>query len=296
MKNLVRTTLAVAIALVLSACGSTPPTTNLLDQARSEYRMAQSNPAVSSYASNEMRLATEALASAEAASMDHQSAGKIDQLAYLARQKIAVTQEVAKQKAAEAEVANAAKERDQIRLDQRTNEANAAKENAEKAARAAQSAQNEASKAKNDTQDAKRKASELEAQLKALSAQKTDRGMVITLSDVLFDTDKAHLNAQGIRMAQKLSALLEQNPDRTVLVEGFTDSTGSTEHNQALSERRADAVRAALQDLGVSSKRIATRGYGEANPVSSNNTAQGRQRNRRVEIVLSDETGNVSAR
>lgn len=136
----------------------------------------------------------------------------------------------------------------------------------------------------------------MEAQLADLAAKKTDRGMVITLGDVLFGTDMARLTPDGMRTVQKLADILQQNPQRTVLIEGFTDSTGSTAHNQELSERRTTAVRNALQELSVSGDRIAMRGYGEAYPVASNDTAQSRQLNRRVEIVLSEAGGKIAPR
>ena len=129
-----------------------------------------------------------------------------------------------------------------------------------------------------------------------LAAKKTARGMVITMGDVLFGTDLARLNAEGMRSAQKLADVLQQNPQRTVLVEGFTDSTGATAHNQALSERRAAAVQNALLELGVARERVAIRGFGESYPVAANDTAQNRQLNRRVEIVLSDNSGKISNR
>ena len=83
---------------------------------------------------------------------------------------------------------------------------------------------------------------------------------------------------------------------RTVLVEGFTDSTGADAYNQTLSTERADAVRVALLAQGIASNRVVSRGYGKANPVGSNDTAAGRQMNRRVEIVLSDDSGRTVAR
>jgi outer membrane protein OmpA-like peptidoglycan-associated protein len=131
-----------------------------------------------------------------------------------------------------------------------------------------------------------------EAQLAELAARR--RGLAITLGDVLFGTDLARLNADGTRMAQRLSTILQQNPQRVVLVEGFADSTGQTQHNQELSERRAMAVRDALLDMGVARERISQRGYGESYPVAANDTAANRQLNRRVEIVLSDDRGVIT--
>jgi len=135
-----------------------------------------------------------------------------------------------------------------------------------------------------------------ERQLKELNAQKTERGLVITLGDVLFNTNKAQLKSGGMHNVQKLAAFLNQYPQHKVLVEGHTDSTGSDSYNLELSDRRANAVRAALIDKGVSSDRVATRGYGEAYPVAGNDTAAGRQLNRRVEIIISDSKGNIAPR
>ncbi|OGB26864.1 MAG: flagellar motor protein MotB [Burkholderiales bacterium RIFCSPLOWO2_02_FULL_57_36] len=286
----------LGIAILVGACSSTPRTTSLLDQTRSDYVLAQNNPNVAKYAPLEMKQAGEALGQANAAAKDKDSAEKIDKLAYVAKQKIALTQEAAKQKSAEADVASAGKERDQLRLDQRTNEADQARRNAEQSRLAAQVAQGEAAEAERKTQEARARTAQLEAQLADLAAKKTERGMVITLGDVLFGTDMARLNPDGMRTAQKLADVLQQNPQLTVLVEGFTDSTGTSAHNQELSERRATAVRNALQEMGVGRDRVAIRGYGEAYPIAANNTAENRQWNRRVEIILSDANGKVMQR
>jgi len=310
MNKILLTPVILAIATLFGACSTTPTTTSLLEQTRIDYRAAQSNPGVASYAPLEMKQAGEALEQANAAANQHDSTEKVDKLAYLAKQKIAQTQEVAKQKSAEAQVASSAKVRDQMRLDQRTNEADQAKSSAEQsklaaqaaqvdasaAKRQAQEAQDQAAEAQRRTQEAQAHAAQLETQLADLAAKQTPRGVVITLGDVLFGTDLARLNSQGMRSAQKLANVLQGNPRRTVLVEGFTDSTGSSAHNQELSERRAGAVQTALLELGVSRERIAVHGYGESYPVAANDTAQARQLNRRVEIVLSDEGGRIAPR
>lgn len=296
MKNFYLTPTLLAIAAFVAACSSVPTSTTLLEQTRSDFQLAQNNPMVATYAPLEMKQAGEAMEQANLSASHNDSLDKVDKLAYLAKQKIALTQEMAKQKSAEADVANSAKERDQVRLDQRTNEANIAKMNAERSKLAELQAQGQTAQAQRQAQEAQAHAAQLEAQLADLAAKKTERGMVITLGDVLFGTDLARLNADGMRTAQKLSAVLQQNMQRTVLVEGFTDSTGTTAHNQELSERRAGAVRSALLELGVAPARIAIRGYGETYPVAANDTAQNRQLNRRVEIILSDDTGNISTR
>ncbi|MES2583079.1 MAG: OmpA family protein [Pseudomonadota bacterium] len=302
--------LLAATVVLLSACASGPKTTSLLEQVRVEYAQAQGNPKVATHAALEMQAATDALAKAEAAAKGRESLETVDKLAYLTKQKIALANEVASRKSSEADIASAAAIRDQVRLDQRTLEANQARMKAEDAERAAQAARDAAAAAtqqKNQAQanesEAQRLAAEalarnqqLEAQLAEMAAKKTERGLIITLGDVLFSVDQARLNAEGIRMVQRLATVLQQNPKRSVLVEGFTDSTGSTQHNQDLSERRAAAVRDALLELGVSRGQIAVRGYGEAYPAAPNDTAQNRQLNRRVEIVLSDERGVITPR
>lgn len=313
----VMTPIAIAITLLLGACSTTPKTTALLDQTRSDFMMAQNNPAVGTYAPLEMKQASEALAVANEAALNKDSEQRIDSLAYLAKQKIATTQEVAKQKSAEAEVQNSNKQRDQLRLDQRTLEANQsrvaaeqakmaadqskaaadqAKLSAEQSKQATQVAQNETMEAQRLAQEAQIKTAKLEAQLAELAAKKTERGMVITFGDVLFDTNQSRLSPDGMRIAQKLADVLQQNPQRMVLAEGFTDSVGSDAHNQALSQRRSDAVRNALQGMGVSRERINSRGYGEAFPVAGNQTADERRLNRRVEIILSDDSGKIAPR
>lgn len=297
-------------AMLLSACSTTPKTTSLLDQTRMDYQAAQNNSNVQTLAPLEMRQADVAMNDANKAAKDNESSEKIDRLAYIAKQKIGVAQELAKQKQAEAAVADAAKARDQIRLEQRTNEADKAKMQADQAkaqadqARlAAQIAQGEASEAQRRAQEEQAKALEmqnrnaaLEAQLADLQAKTTLRGIVITLGDVLFGVDQAKLNPDGMRTVQKLATVLQSNMQRTVLIEGHTDNTGSQAHNQDLSERRAAAVRSALVLMGVSRDRVEIKGYGEAFPIAENNNAQNRQLNRRVEIILSDVNGKITPR
>jgi outer membrane protein OmpA-like peptidoglycan-associated protein len=296
MKKIQATPILIAVAILLSACSSVPTSTSLLSQAHSDYLAAQENPNVARYAPVEMKQASAALEQADAAASDRANAEKVDKLAYLAKQKIALTQELAQQKSAEASIAASTRERDQMRLDQRTNEADQAHAAADRARQDTQLAQGRAADAQRQTQDALARNAQLESQLADLAAKKTDRGLVITLGDVLFGSDQSHLTQNGMRTAQKLADVLQQNPQRTVLVEGFTDSTGGAGYNQQLSERRATAVRSALQDMGIALDRIAVRGYGEGYPVAANDTMQNRQMNRRVEIVLSDASGKIAPR
>jgi len=126
----------------------------------------------------------------------------------------------------------------------------------------------------------------LEKELADLNAKKTDRGSVITLSDVLFDTNKATLKPGAVPAIDRLTTFLKDAPDRGIQIEGHTDNVGADEYNQDLSQRRAEAVRQALVSRGIASDRISATGKGESLPIASNDSAGGRQQNRRVEIII----------
>lgn len=295
--------IVLAGIVALAGCSTVPTTTPTLDEARADFVAANNNPQVATYASMEFKQAGEALDRANQAAAQRESLDTIDRLAYVAKQRIATAQEVAKSKAAEAEVANASHQRDRVQLEARTAEADRAKRDAASAQAQAAAAQAQAQDAQQQAAAAQQQAAQqadraahLEALLAELHAQKTDRGMVVTIGDVLFATDRAELNANGMANVRKLAEIMMQNPDRTVMVEGFTDSTGSAAHNKDLSERRAASVAQALASLGVPRERIGMRGYGEAFPVASNDTASNRQLNRRVEIVLSNEGATIPPR
>ncbi len=128
----------------------------------------------------------------------------------------------------------------------------------------------------------------VDAQLKA---KPTDRGLVLTLGDVLFDTGKAELNPGASRTLDQLARFLSEHPDRRVQIDGFTDSVGSDGFNQELSRRRADAAKSALLTRGIDASRIGATGYGRAFPVASNSESGGRQLNRRVEVVIGGDNG-----
>jgi len=293
----------LAAAVLATACATAPMSTPTLDQARADFVAANNNPQVSQYAPLEFRQASEALDQANAAAARREAVADVDRLAYLAKQRVATAVEVARAKAAEADMANAARERDQVRLEARTLEADRAKREAEAAQAAAaqaqmqaQAAQQQAAATQQQNAALAQRAAVLEALLVELQAVKTERGYVVTIGDVLFAHDKAELTPNGMSTLRKLADVMAQNPNRTVLVEGFTDSTGSSSYNQELSQRRAEAVASALGSMGVPRNRVAMKAYGEAFPVAPNDTASNRQLNRRVEIVLSNENAQIPPR
>ncbi len=133
----------------------------------------------------------------------------------------------------------------------------------------------------------------LEEQIVSLASTATDRGLVMTLGDVLFDVGYADLNASANRTVLKLVQFLQLNPRRVVRIEGYSDSRGDKQKNLELSRARAQAVADALIDLGIDPKRIEVQGYGESYPLAENASAKGRAQNRRVEILFSDEQGRL---
>ncbi len=309
-RNFSLTGLALAAALVLGACSSLPADNAALMNARAAFAAAQNNAQTRELAPTELASAGAALNRANEAFTRRDSLSEVNHLAYLANQRVAVAQQTARQKTADALVLSAESERDRTRLAARTSEADAAQrlaqrsqQEAEAANRAAatsqmsaQASQMNAQSAQMQAADAQARALQLEEQMRALNAKKTERGMVVTIGDVLFDTGRAELKAGSERDMGKLAEFFKSNPQRTALVEGFTDSVGADAANLDLSNRRAAAVQSALVGMGVERQRVNTRGYGEAFPVAGNDNASGRQMNRRVEIVLSDDSGQIKPR
>jgi outer membrane protein OmpA-like peptidoglycan-associated protein len=147
---------------------------------------------------------------------------------------------------------------------------------------------NEASAARSQTKS-------LEAELADMKLQKTERGLVLTLGDVLFDTAQATLKPGADAPLDRLATALKEQPDRKVLIEGHTDNVGSDENNLGLSERRAQSVQAGLTQRGVARNQITSVGKGENFPIASNDSAGGRQSNRRVELIFTDSATHIAA-
>lgn len=282
MKYLASLPLSAIVLAVLSACTTMPPDKSPIELARINVQAARDNPQTASLAAGELQTADAALQRANQAQAANASGATVDHLAYLASQRAAIAQEAGRQKAAEQRITDANTVRDRMQLENRTREADAARQST--------------LDAQEQTRAAELRNRQLEERVKELNAKPTPRGWVVTFGDVLFSTNQAQLKPGGARNIDKLADVLQSYPQRKVLIEGFTDSTGSEATNLALSQRRSAAVREALIDKGVNPSRISTRGYGESYPVADNTSASGRQLNRRVEIILSDDTGVIPPR
>jgi outer membrane protein OmpA-like peptidoglycan-associated protein len=292
---------ASAVAIVMAACASQPQRINEVEEARIAVQDVESSPDAGKYAAAEVSAAHEALRDAEQLADKHKSRKDISQAAYLAKRHADIAAEQIAKGQAEEKTAAAEAERARVILQAREQEAAAARSQAEAAAQRAdaekqqadalrQQAQSAQAQAQITAENAQREAAELAAQLRDLQAKQTDRGLVLTLGDVLFDTGQATLKPGAASTIDRLASFLEKSPDRSVAIEGHTDSVGSEAYNLQLSESRANAVKAALMAKGIPAERVTTVGKGEDEPVASNAEAAGRQQNRRVEIIISNPT------
>ena len=311
-------------ALAIAACAGLPEHDAEVDAARAAVMSARNDPQVVSLAPVQLDNAVDTMRRTDDAWANRADIAEVHHLAHLALTRASIATETARLKAAENAIASANAERERVRLEARTRDAERAQRAAEQARLDARNAQAQAAAERADALAAQRQAAgatlqaqmaraqadaareqaagaqaraqSLESALHELQARPTDRGMVVTLGDLLFDTGRAQLNPGGRRVVDRLAEFMKAYPQRRVSVEGFTDSVGDAAANQELSDQRAAAVRLALIDRGIDPARIDARGYGEEYPVASNGNATGRQMNRRVEIVISDVNGMIGSR
>lgn len=272
--------LAAAVSACIAACTTTPDTIEELETARAIVPQVEASPraGVAAMEIGEARKALDranrlADKSGKQADVEYE-ASIASKYAQIANEKILTAQ-------AREELEKGTAERQAVLIQAREREAQ----------RSAQQAQ----RSSVDAQTAEARAKALERELTDLKAKKTDRGLVVTLGDVLFETAKATLKPGAYTTIDRLATVLNEDRERKVLIEGHTDSVGSDEYNQGLSERRAAAVQAALFERGVAASQISTVGKGETTPVASNGDAAGRQQNRRVELVFQDERSRVAS-
>ncbi|TGN41089.1 OmpA family protein [Marinobacter confluentis] len=260
--------MAVGFSVLMVGCASAPQSNDRVDEARAAYDEIKNDPNVARSGDRQLRDAREQLSRAESMLDEGADIVKIEQAAYLANRHAQIAAEQGKRAELQQQINSAEERRRELELQMRANEA----------------------------EQARREAEELRRQMEKMQAEQTDRGMVLTLGDVLFDLNRAELKPSGEQTVARLAEFMAEYENRRVRVEGYTDSTGEASYNQGLSERRADAVRDELVSMGISSSRVETMGYGEEYPKATNDTAAGRQQNRRVEIVISDEDGNIKSR
>lgn len=272
---------ALVSALLLAACASLPEgAEQQLAQARTDVETLAADPLAQQAAGQELSNARNSLQQAETALQE----GKGEQLthySYLASQQAKTGMERVNEARAREQVTQGEAERNRVLLEARTREAEAAKAAAEQQARQAEAARQEAEAT--------------QRQLAELQAQQTERGMVLTLGDVLFDTAAATLKPGAAVQLDRVASFLQQNEGTKVMIEGHTDSRGPDQYNQELSQRRAQAVADALAFRGIDRSRVEAVGRGESLPVASNDTAAGQQQNRRVELVFSDASGRFAS-
>jgi OmpA-OmpF porin, OOP family len=289
--------LAGSAVAVLSACGTTQDMEEL-QAARSVVAQVESSPQASLAAAN-VNEARNALDRANAAAEDGEDE-KAKHLAYLATRHAQIANEKILTARAEEALRQGEADRQRVMAQARTREAQMARQSAAEAQANARSTQMRADELQSEAQRLALEREQLErelASLKDLNARRTERGLVLTLGDVLFDIDQATLKPGAMNTMDRLANFLKQGEGRSVVVEGHTDSTGSDSYNMELSRRRADAVRTALIERGVNGDQIQSTGKGEGVPVASNDNVGGRQQNRRVEIIIPEEgqSGRVAA-
>ncbi len=260
--NANRVTLFLTGLLIAGGCATAPP--SIVTDVQAEYSRAKLDKAVVEHASVELYEAEKAVQRLEqAAERDHDE--ELDHLAYLARRRVEIARETAAAGVAIERVEQLGEDRHATRLRARTAAV---------------------TRAETEAATAIERAKQLEQALSDLKAEQTERGVVLTMADVLFAFDRSDLQPGASQSLGEVARYLKEFPDNRIEIEGHTDSVGGDDYNQKLSERRARAVANFLMARGIDRNRVAVAGLGEAVPVASNGNEAGRKENRRVEIIL----------
>jgi outer membrane protein OmpA-like peptidoglycan-associated protein len=307
----------LAAAAALAACATTATVPPELVRARSTVQQAGADPNVLSYGALELKKATDALDRANTLSAKGENLADVSSAAYVALRHAEAAQAIARSKANEDAIKASQVERERVRADASAAEADKARAEAAAAQQQADLSRMRASIARADAQEATQQArtaradaalasaqvaattaqnEALQRQLSELQAQPTDRGMLVTLGDVLFEFGRADVKPGAQEALRRLAGWLQQHPERRVLIEGFTDSVGAAGANLQLSMRRAESVAAQLAALGIGADRLRAVGYGEGYPVAENSTDSNRAMNRRVEVYISNNDQPVRSR
>jgi outer membrane protein OmpA-like peptidoglycan-associated protein len=280
MKSSNPVVVSLAVAAILSACSAAPPSNESLEKARTMIpeveRSARAGVAATDIANARTSLdAANRLAAAKAKSSDVEFEAQNAVLsAQIASEKILTVQ-------ANDAIAHGSVERQTVLLQARDRETQRSAEQLGEARQAADAAQ--------------LRADSLETLLADLKLKKTERGLVLTLGDVLFETNQSTLQSGAYGTLDRLATALREKSGRKVLIEGHTDNVGSEDSNQQLSQRRARSVQSALTQRGVAGDQIMAVGKGESSPIASNDDAAGRQANRRVELIFTEDQPRIAA-
>lgn len=257
--NIAHNLLAAAVALTLVGCAAQPSMPQGAAETRLKLTQLQADAQLNTRSPVALKDAEGAVLAAEQLRKDEEQEQALGQhLVVMADRKVEIAKALAQTRLYEDQRKALSTQREGARLDSRTLEANQAQQ-----------------------QNAR-----LQQQLNEMNAKQTERGLVMTLGDLLFATGRSELRAGTVNNLDKLALFLKQHQDRDVQIEGHTDNVGSEEANLSLSQRRADSVMAFLQQQGVASTRLDSSGMGESTPVASNDSASGRQMNRRVEVII----------
>lgn len=282
--------LAFSSALMIG-CASAPQSPVGADAVRDDLARLQADPVLANKAPEALERAEVAVRLAEqelSDSAEDQALGA--HRVYLAERQVEIARAKAATRHAEDQRELFAAQRADARLDARTAEANRAQAAADRADDRSERLANEREQAREASAAsearAQAEAAELKRQIEQLEAEATDRGLVLTLGDLLFAFDSAELKVGSSSNLDRLVTFLESYPDRNAVIEGHTDNIGNAEYNRGLSERRAESVRQYLVDHGIASDRLRASGLGQTKPLVDNGSDAGRQRNRRVEIII----------
>ncbi|MEZ5464647.1 MAG: OmpA family protein [Lysobacteraceae bacterium] len=297
--------LALSTGLLVACAGSKPRPPELVRLANELARL-QSDAVVSAKAPEELQQAANAVHNLSEHGHD-MKAPVFDHHIYMADRLLQIAESEGQGRFARERIDSLSAERERLVAEARAMEAerarrdaNLARQDASAALAQAEAERREAAMAREraeaerrDAMLARQQAEEARAELHAmqamiddLQAKQTERGLVVTLGDVLFETDRAELKSGAQRNLDKLVSALREHDETTVAIEGHTDSTGSDSYNLDLSQRRSQSVFDYLVGQGVDRSRLSTTGMGEGYPVASNDTSAGRQQNRRVEIII----------
>jgi outer membrane protein OmpA-like peptidoglycan-associated protein len=284
------------LAMAVGCSSTMPPRDAAVENARRDFLVIAQEPYIQQYAPIAYANAKKSMDETERLWREGASEKELEHQAYLARKKVAIAREEAGLNRSEQQVVQAEGRRKDVLLQAREQELQSTRRRAETAEEQAELMRLDAEQARGDTERMQSQAGQLSQQLSDLEARQTERGLVITLNNILFDSNQAELKPGADNSLDRIARVLQDHPEHSLMVEGFTDSMGDEKHNAELSRLRAEAVKNALVQRGVSADRVDSRGYGERFPIATNDTSTGRQLNRRVEIIVSNDQNPVNDR